>query len=56
MDLTLKLAGFLVPLVFIAAVLRFVHEAMLPLILPLLLLAAGAALWHKYGESRKPRQ
>jgi hypothetical protein len=50
METTYKLAAFLIPLIFIAAVLRFVHEAMLPLVLPLLLLAAGALLWKVLGN------
>ncbi len=55
METTLKLAGVLVPLVFVVAVLSFVSGALLPLVLPLLLLAAGAIAWRFLGP-RKPRR
>ena len=54
MDLTLKLAGVLVPLVFAVAVLNFVHEALMPLILPLLLIAAVVCAWWLFGRPRNP--
>ena len=54
MDLTLRLAGVLVPLVFVVAVLNFVHEALMPLILPLLLIAAVVCAWWVFGRPRKP--
>ncbi len=54
MESTLKLAGLLIPLVFIAAVLRFVHEAMMPLLLPLLFVGALAAVWWILNRNRKP--
>jgi|GEM_PF-2836786 len=56
METTLKLAGVLIPLVFVVAVLRFVSEALLPLILPLLLVAAVAIAWHFWKPPRQPRE
>ena len=43
-------------LVFAVAVLRFVSEALLPLILPLLLVAAVAIAWHFWKPPRQPRE
>ena len=54
MNLTLRLAGVLVPLVFAVAVLNFVHEALMPLILPLLLVAAVVIGWWFFGRPRNP--
>jgi hypothetical protein len=55
MEDTLKLAALLIPLVFIAAVLRFVHEAMLPLLLPLVLVAIVAGVWWYLRRRSPPR-
>ena len=55
METTLKLAGVLVPLVFVLAVLRFVHEALQPLLLPLLLVAAVAGAWWFFGRPGNSR-
>ena len=54
MNTTLKLAGVLIPMVFAVAVLRFVSEALLPLILPLLLVAVVGVVWHFRKSSREP--
>jgi len=54
MNLTLRLAGVLVPLVFAVAVLNFVHEALMPLVLPLLLVAAVLIAWWLFGRPRNP--
>ena len=51
--MTLKLAGTLVPLVLVVAVLRFVHEALQPLLLPLLLVAVVAGAWWFFGRPGK---
>ena len=56
METTLKLAGVLIPLVFAVAVLRFVHEALMPVVMPLLLIAAVAIAWRYFGPPRKPRE
>jgi len=55
METTLRLAGVFVPLVFAVAVLRFVHEALVPLVLPLLLVAAAACAWWLHHHTRRPR-
>lgn len=55
MNTTFRLAELLIPVVFAAAVLCFVHGALLPLLLPLLLIAAGAIGWRLWNSSGKPR-
>jgi hypothetical protein len=54
MKRTLKLASVLIPVVFVVAVLSFVSEALLPLILPLLLVAVVGVVWHFRKSSREP--
>lgn len=56
MNTTMKLAGVLIPMVFVVAVLRFVSEALLPLLLPLLLVAVVAIAWHFWKPPRHPRE
>ena len=52
---TLKLGALLIPLVFIAAVLRFVHESIMPLLLPVAAVVIVAGVWWYIRRPKPPR-
>ncbi len=54
MKTTMKLAGVLMPLVLVIAVLHFVQQAMQPLVLPLLFIMAVCVAGWLYRHLRPP--